>query len=612
VTPELIVQFLKIKVYGNEDAQPDVDRPKYYRSNTVLYWKKAWSYFMLNKIIPWNEVAMTGNPTRSRSILALIDAMKKMEAARLGVPSKARRAFRAEEFGQVVELLTAQSGQSGIWLAAYIAFQLSMIARIDDTSKFRAPDLQPLHAFPDYGITARLCWSKNCREERDVPTQILFGADDWRYCVLSLLSSWLELHFFLNPEENEFIFGAWGYKEHAKIKTSATYFLKKIINDEEFVHALLEALGSHSLRKFAVTIARGNGCTKDDVDLRGRWKGRKRQQDTYADTTIPFTDAKVAAALCRGGPVEYVIKKESGITDQWVLDYVVPSMRAATWDGTEMVPMQACVVLGRALLWKIFHYSGEKGVSPEIRARVLCAYANLGNRNTLEDGDNPVRKIPLGVTGVDAELIVAELMQEDSTAANGDVRVYDGMQRQEIRLLQSQVVHLRRELKDMRYEGDRRHTINHEQNKKVIKLLHRIAATPGRRQVTQQEDEQSALAPVPGATPVQTPSTVVALMRGPKTLHDLWVEWKFGIGGRKAASTFNRKERGTVKSVFSFRLVFWTKIEEMIRSGLTAQLACDEVYRAYGQNRSVTYILRAMKRDERTGIWPPALRPSYL
>jgi hypothetical protein len=45
---------------------------------------------------------------------------------------------------------------------------------------------------------------------------------------------------------------------------------------------------------------------------------------------------------------------------------------------------------------------------------------------------------------------------------------------------------------------------------------------------------------------------------------------------------------------------------------MTAQLACDDVYRAYGQRESVTNILRAMKRDEMTGKWPPALCPSYL
>ena len=89
-TPELIVRYLKTMVYGNKNAQPDVDCPINYQSNTVLYWKKAWSYFMLNKILAWNEVALTGNPTRSRSVLELINAMKKMEAARLGVPSQAR------------------------------------------------------------------------------------------------------------------------------------------------------------------------------------------------------------------------------------------------------------------------------------------------------------------------------------------------------------------------------------------------------------------------------------------------------------------------------------------------------------------------------------------
>ena len=104
---------------------------------------------------------------------------------------------------------------------------------------------------------------------------------------------------------------------------------------------------------------------------------------------------------------------------------------------------------------------------------------------------------------------------------------------QEIQLLQSQVVHLRQEMKDMHSESDCCHAINQQQNQKVIKLLHRITATPRRCQVTQQDDGLPDVAPVPGATPVQTPSTVVVLMRGPKTLHDLWVKWKFCTGGRK-------------------------------------------------------------------------------
>ena len=58
---------------------------------------------------------------------------------------------------------------------------------------------------------------------------------------------------------------------------------------------------------------------------------------------------------------------------------------------------------------------------------MLHAYADLGDRNTLDAGDNPVRKIPLGVTGVDAKLIGVELMQDESAAGNGDVCVCGGM-----------------------------------------------------------------------------------------------------------------------------------------------------------------------------------------
>ena len=120
---------------------------------------------------------------------------------------------------------------------------------------------------------------------------------------------------------------------------------------------------------------------------------------------------------------------------------------------------------------------------------------------------------------------------------------------------------------------------------------------------------------VPGGEPT-TACPVVALSKGPKTLHDLWDEWIFGTGDRKPASTFTSHERGTVKSVFSFRLVFWKKIDEMVRSGMTANLACDEVYAAYGRRQSVTVILRDMKRDalaveKKTGDWPPALRASH-
>ena len=84
-------------------------------------------------------------------------------------------------------------------------------------------------------------------------------------------------------------------------------------------------------------MAMGNGCSKDDTDHRGWWNGDRRQQDKYADTTIPYVDAKVAAALCKGEPATYFLKEESRITDQWVLDYVVPNL-------SQMIPRAAAIV----------------------------------------------------------------------------------------------------------------------------------------------------------------------------------------------------------------------------------------------------------------------------
>ena len=108
-------------------------------------------------------------------------------------------------------------------------------------------------------------------EERDAPTQILFGAMDWRYCTLSNLAPWLEYHYTLNPEENDYFFGIQGNSDPTSIKTSAAYHLRDVLQDDEFSPFADGLMGTHSLRKFAVTVARRNGCSKDDMDHRGCW-----------------------------------------------------------------------------------------------------------------------------------------------------------------------------------------------------------------------------------------------------------------------------------------------------------------------------------------------------
>ena len=57
---------------------------------------------MLDNATPWSEVARHGNPTRAAPVNRLIKAMGKMEAARRGVPSRARRALLPAEFEAII------------------------------------------------------------------------------------------------------------------------------------------------------------------------------------------------------------------------------------------------------------------------------------------------------------------------------------------------------------------------------------------------------------------------------------------------------------------------------------------------------------------------------
>ncbi|RHY25694.1 hypothetical protein DYB32_008157 [Aphanomyces invadans] len=57
-------------------------------------------------------------------------------------------------------------------------------------------------------------------------------------------------------------------------------------------------LGTHSIRKGAATYCAKCGVSKDHIELRGRWRGHKKQVDTYIDIERSFPEAQEAARLC--------------------------------------------------------------------------------------------------------------------------------------------------------------------------------------------------------------------------------------------------------------------------------------------------------------------------
>ena len=62
--------------------------------------------------------------------------------------------------------------------------------------------------------------TKNCDKERDAPTQILLGARNWPYCVLSHLETWLKFCFEFGNNGNPYVFGVIDKDDPTQIKDS--------------------------------------------------------------------------------------------------------------------------------------------------------------------------------------------------------------------------------------------------------------------------------------------------------------------------------------------------------------------------------------------------------
>jgi hypothetical protein len=158
----------------------------------------------------------------------------------------------------------------------------------------------------------------------------------------------------------------------------------------------------------AATHSRKNGCTKDEKDIRGQWKKGRRISDAYDDIDLPYPDAKVAGRLCIGGPCKYVLKESSGITGNFLMENVVPSIRSRF-----SAPVAS--VLALPLLWADFENDNDylpRGMTDRIREAVRQV-------SQLPDNENPVKKAMLVISGNEGELYLDELDGDDGGDGDG-------------------------------------------------------------------------------------------------------------------------------------------------------------------------------------------------
>ena len=101
--------------------------------------------------------------------------------------------------------------------------------------------------------------------------------------------------------------------------------------------------------------------------------------------------------------MHYKANENSGISNQWFLDFVVPNIRSNYCESF-------FTHLGRALLWLIFNPTESANVPVMISNWVKKAYGELSN-NRLGADTNPVSKVALLVSGDDAEVFIDVLLE---------------------------------------------------------------------------------------------------------------------------------------------------------------------------------------------------------
>jgi hypothetical protein len=609
LTPEVIKRWLALLAYGKEEYVVGKDMPTLMRSSSLEQAKKGVSYFMPYNMPNW--VNGQGNPTKHTSVATVINDVKKSECRRQGRASKAKRPLREIEFRKTNELLRKEDD----WVHKYkypamTLWQYHLIGRVDDTAHFQVGDPRG-HDMYDFALKTRVRWSKNVRDERVCPDQILLGASDDDFCIFIMLSIYLESFLEQYPCPKYLFSDLMDKKAPDNLKATYSRRLRKVVwSQEEFKgienendYNEKQGIGTHSSRKFPATYARNKGCTPEEVEIRGRWKKNGgRVVFRYIDVAQLYEDAKVAAALCVGGPVKYALKDGIQIGNEWLFTNVLPSIRKYFRNDTRL-----CCVLALPLLYACMN---DNIMVPEgIRARVKVAYNSLGF-----DEHQPVTKIPLYVYRINDRLMIDPIggeMGEVGAAAAGNgprpnsmtnveniMMVRFNRQDQEISQLKAQVQALFAEQ-------------NHKLDHKFRTINNNIRCFGGTIEGSlsiQLANNGRQLRRVGEALPAEGNQEFLStLSPNPRSLRELWLEYKSGIGGRKPAEQFTTQEKNTssrLKQLYYRRNVFWQCMGRLIRGGETVDTAIMKIRQCYGQQLSVTAIINKLIADRKNGGHP--------
>ena len=355
--------------------------------------------------------------------------------------------------------------------------------------------------------------------------------------------------------------------------------------------------------------------------------------DTYVDPDIPYPDAKTAAALCIGGPIKYELQKDFGLDDCWLMEHVLPEVYKMHNDR------KAVVTLSKALLWACFDSEAKELVPLKILGRVHSAYEDA---RKLSPTVNPVRKVPLLISGHEGQLIIEELFDVYSETAgveaatahdeNSSPATPEAINRRrsrhssEMQAVFAQLMLIRKQNEELTSEIQCMRTTFSKKLTYLRSTIHRMTMVPARvprvntsYNFTSTDATNNSSLPshslVPGSTgddDNETGALVLeahlkpaTLSKNPRSLHTLWHEYEFGIAGKKPAKFFNSRDRGANRHTYSKRKIFWDLIVKMVNRGRSANDAIDVIYSHYGFKESVSSIIKQLQKERKEGTGYP-------
>jgi hypothetical protein len=277
------------------------------------------------------------------------------------------------------------------------------------------------------------------------------------------------------------------------------------------------------------------------------------------------------------------------------------------------------LVFGKALLWYLYsNYCNEacsnSAILNEMRTKVkseLNEILRASNVNVDEPDFNPISRVPVIVSGDEGTVLIEVIDSElrGANAATGNAARSMAIQDQ-LLAIQSSINQLRRDINDIKTNQLIDRSTSTQQFGILNVNIKRIGRQPARMMMlataAASRTQGGDITGAENAVPVRAPPTA-SLSPAPKDLYQLWNEYLHGIGGRKPAKNFSPSERGRVKHVYGLRNSGWQVILELVRSGITCEVAIDRIYTVYGAQTSLTTILRRLKKDRKDGTLSPNL-----